>query len=72
VTYEWYGSSYRFTEEDTDGLSLEALEWWPLIRAARSRVSEVRDEQNARMAALTQEAHQPQPFTNGMKTPGSG
>jgi hypothetical protein len=32
VTYEWYGSSYRFTEEDTDGLSLEALEWWPLIR----------------------------------------
>lgn len=75
VTYEWFAEAYHFTEDMTDSLSLEALEWWPLLRLARAKAGETRQAQNNRVEALTQEVHngmRQQPFTNGMRSPGSG
>jgi hypothetical protein len=72
VTYEWFGRNYHFTEEQTDCLSIEALDWWPVINMARVKAQETKQSQTARVTANTQESHHRVPFTQGMRTPGSG
>lgn len=76
VTYEWFAEAYHFTEEMTDSLSADALEWWPVIRMARAKAQETKQAQTARLDQLTQESHgngqARLPFTQGMRSPGSG
>lgn len=50
VTLEWFARTYYFTEEETHGLSLEALEWWPVIAQARAEAAEMKQRQESRMA----------------------
>lgn len=71
ITLEWFAENYHFTEEMTGSLSVEALDWWPLIRAARMKVSETKSSQAQRMQQNTAASHNGMPFS-GMKTPGSG
>jgi hypothetical protein len=50
VTLEWFARTYHFSEEQTLGLSLEALEWWPVIAVARAEAAEMKQRQESRMA----------------------
>jgi hypothetical protein len=50
VTYEWFAENYKFTEDMTDGLSLDALEWWPVIRSAKHHAQEMQRAQDERAA----------------------
>lgn len=50
VTYEWFADTYHFTEEMTDNLSLDALEWWPLIRVAKAKAADTERRQQERVA----------------------
>lgn len=50
VTLEWFADAYSFTDEQTLGLSLDALEWWPVIRLAKARAQEMQRAQDDRMA----------------------
>jgi CHASE1-domain containing sensor protein len=58
LTYEWFAENYHFTEEMTGSLSLDALTWWPVIRAARNNAA--RAEQDAQ-----QRLHQAVPKVMG-------
>lgn len=69
ITYEWFAENYHFTEEMTDSLSVDALEWWPVIRAARLKAQETRQHQAERLTAARPQSQQ---FMQGMRTPGSG
>lgn len=69
LTYEWFGESFQFTEDDTDSLSLDALEWWPVILQARRKAQETTQGQHQRVQNLS---NQNGPLRPGMKTPGSG
>lgn len=76
VTLEWFAESYGWTEEQTRREnSLEALEWFPLIKAARIKATETRHSQTARVDQATYDAHNAPrqlPFSQGMRSPGSG
>ena len=54
MTKRWFAKIYGFTEDMTDSLSLEALEWWPLIETAESEVMRIEQEQQARLARRAQ------------------
>lgn len=64
VTFEWFAETYHFTEEMTRSLSLEALEWWPLIRQARQHAASRQQQREQRT--------QRQGSVQGMFTRGSG
>jgi hypothetical protein len=50
LTLEWFADSYGFTEDETLGLSMEALDWWPIIRAGRAHAREIERAREERMA----------------------
>ena len=50
LTFEYFAESYGFTEDQTRSLSLDSLEWWPKIRAARLEAARQEDEQAKRTA----------------------
>jgi hypothetical protein len=50
LTYEWFGEHYHFTEAMTDSLSLDAVEWWPVIRAGKAHAQEMQRAQDERVA----------------------
>jgi hypothetical protein len=50
VTLEWFGRTYNFTESQTlDEMSLDALEWWPVIARARAEAAQLEQQREARM-----------------------
>jgi hypothetical protein len=49
VTLEWFARTYRLTEEETLNLSLDALEWWPVIALARAEAAQMQQRQEQRM-----------------------
>lgn len=53
VTCEWFADAYGFTEEQTGGLSLDALEWWPVIRLAKVHAQEMQRAQQERVAKMS-------------------
>lgn len=55
LTLRWFAKTYGFTEKQTrEELSLEALEWWPLIEEAVSEAERMEHEQQQRMAKRMQ------------------
>ncbi len=36
LMYRFFAKAYRYTEEETDNASLEAVTWWPEIEAAEA------------------------------------
>jgi hypothetical protein len=52
VTLEWFARNYHFTENQTRfELSSDALDWWPVIAAARGEAHAVVERQQQRMQA---------------------
>lgn len=49
VTLEWFGRNYHFTDEETLGMGLDALEWWPIIAMARAEVARMEQAREQRM-----------------------
>jgi hypothetical protein len=49
VTLEWFARTYHLTEEQTLNLSLDALEWWPVIALARAEAAQAQQRQEQRM-----------------------
>jgi hypothetical protein len=45
---EMFAEAYRWSEEETDNASLDALTWFPLIRDARNHAIEVEQKNQAR------------------------
>ena len=51
LTLRWFAKMYGFTEKQTrEELSLEALEWWPLIEEAVGEAERMEQEAQQRMA----------------------
>jgi hypothetical protein len=51
LTLRWFAKTYGFTEKQTrEELSLDALEWWPLIEEAISESDRMEREAQERMA----------------------
>jgi len=48
VTLEWFARTYNFDEDQTLGLSQEALEWWPIISLARAEAARIKQAQEER------------------------
>lgn len=49
LTYRWFAKMYGFTEEDVnERMSLEALEWFPVIEEAEQRAAEIKEKQARR------------------------
>ena len=42
---EWFAENYRYTPAQVGELSLDALEWFPLIAEAKSRAMKIRADQ---------------------------
>ena len=45
---EWFAESYHYTPEQVGELSLDALEWFPVIAEAKARATKIRSEQERR------------------------
>jgi hypothetical protein len=51
----WFAKTYGFTEQQSrEELSLEALEWWPLIEQAFSEAERMERAAEERMAKRSQ------------------
>jgi hypothetical protein len=49
VTLEWFARTYHFTDEQTLNLSVDALEWWPVIALARAEAQRLEQAREQRM-----------------------
>jgi hypothetical protein len=49
MTLEWFARTYHFTDQETENLSLDALEWWPVIALARIQAQHLEQAREARM-----------------------
>jgi hypothetical protein len=57
VTLEWFARTYHMTEDQTLELSVDALEWWPVIALARAEAAQAQQRQQERMAKNSQRRH---------------